>query len=49
MQQTLGTTYLIHFIPSWVEILFDNVTLKCNSTYIDLDIGVTLALHHSSH
>lgn len=42
-------SYLIHFIPCWVEILLDNLTLKHNSSYVDLDIGVTLALHHASH
>lgn len=25
------------------------MTLECNSSYVDLDIGVALALHHAPH
>lgn len=42
-------SYLVHFIPRRVEVLFDALTLKWDPTYVDFDVGVTLALHHASH
>lgn len=48
-ENNITSTYLIHFIPCGVQVLFDNMTLKCNLSYVNLDIGVTLALHHATH
>lgn len=44
-----NTSYLIHLIPCWVQVLLDNVTLEYSATYVDLNVGVTLALHHAPH
>ena len=43
------TSYLIHFVPCGVQILLDDMTLECYAPYVDLDVGVTLALHHAPH
>lgn len=40
---------LIHLIPDWVEIFLDHVTLKLGISDMDLNVGVTLALHHAPH
>lgn len=49
MLRLRNTLYLIHFLPRWVQILLDDMTFKCDTPYVDLDIGVTLALHHAPH
>lgn len=41
--------YLIHLIPRGVKITLDNLTRECFAPDVDLDIGVTLALHHAPH
>lgn len=44
-----NTSYLIHLIPCWVQVLLDDVTLEYSATYVDLNVGVTLAFHHAPH
>lgn len=44
-----NTAYLIHLIPCGVEILLDHMTLEGHSPNVDLDIRVTLTLHHAPH
>lgn len=46
---TVAFTHLIHFVPDWVEVLLDHITLERDLSNIDLGIGVTLALHHTAH
>lgn len=42
-------SYLVEFIPDRIEVLFDGVATISDTSHTDLDIGVTLSLHHASH
>lgn len=41
--------YLIKLIPGRIEVLFDGVAAEGDTSHTDLDVGVTLPLHHASH
>lgn len=45
----VNASYLIHLVPCWVQVLLDNVTLEYSASYVDLNVGVALALHHAPH
>lgn len=42
-------SHLIHLVPDGVEVLLDHLTFKGFTSDLDLDIRVTLALHHPTH
>lgn len=44
-----NTSHLIHLVPGRVQVFLDYVTLEHSATYVDLDVRVTLALHHAPH
>lgn len=44
-----NTSHLIHLVPGRVQVFLDYVTLERSATYVDLNIRVTLALHHAPH
>lgn len=41
--------YLVEFVPVGVQVLFDGVAAEGDSPNPDLDVGVTLPLHHAPH
>ena len=41
--------YLVELVPEWIEVLFDGVAAEGDACHTDLDVGVTLPLHHSPH
>lgn len=41
--------YLVEFVPEGIEVLFDGVATVGDTSHTDLDIGVTLPLHHAPH